>query len=89
MKDFLVKPFDFGADNIKAIRSPTLFIFGDSDALDPDHILELFRLRGGWTDADFTGLPESQLAIFPGTSHTGLIMQTELLVKAIGGFLSN
>lgn len=87
MRDFAVKPFDLGADNIKAIKAPTLFIFGDSDGVDPNHLVELFRLRGGWVHGDLTAFPKSQLAVFPASSHTSLMMQTDLLVKTVTPFL--
>lgn len=85
---FASTPFDLGNDNIKNIKAPTLLIFGDSDGAEPSHIVELFRLRGGWANADLGEKSNSQLAIFPNSSHTGLMMQTDQLLKTIQPFLT-
>ena len=48
---------------------------GDSDIVRPEHAVELFRLLGGGVPGDLTGLPTSQLAILPGTTHVGVVDQ--------------
>ncbi|HEX9331351.1 MAG TPA: hypothetical protein VF896_05660, partial [Anaerolineales bacterium] len=63
-------------------------IIGDSDLVRPEHAVEMFRLLGGGVFGDTpAGLPNSQLAILPGTSHTMLASRTELLVPMITSFL--
>jgi pimeloyl-ACP methyl ester carboxylesterase len=57
---------------IQAVTSPTLLIIGDSDIVRPEHTMEMFRLFGGGVVGDIVGLPASQLAVLPGTSHVGL-----------------
>jgi hypothetical protein len=47
----------------------------------------MYQLLGGGTFADMTGLPPSQLAIVPGTTHVTLMMQTETLAGVITPFL--
>lgn len=79
---------DIPAESIKAIKAPTLLIFGDSDLARPEHAVEMFRLVGGGVFGDTpAGLPNSQLAILPGTSHVGVASRTELLVPIINAFL--
>jgi len=75
------------ADALRAIDSPTLLVFGDSDAIPLDHVVELFHLRGGDVNGDFVGLPASQLAILPGTSHIGMMACADLLLPIVSTFL--
>ena len=44
-------------------------MLGDSDGVRLEHAVELFKLRGGGVMGDLAGLPESQLAVLPGTTH--------------------
>lgn len=87
MKQFVTTAFDFGADNIKAIKSHTLIITGDGDGVLPEHAVEMFRLRHGKYMVDFGPVPATQLAIFPGTSHIFVMMQTNWLLSMITPFL--
>ena len=63
------------------------FIIGDSDLIRPEHTVELFRLLGGGVAGDLVGLPRSQLAVLPGTTHITLVDRAEWLVSMITGFL--
>jgi pimeloyl-ACP methyl ester carboxylesterase len=79
---------DIPAESIRAIQSPTLLIIGDSDLVQPEHAVEMFRLLGGGVFGDTpAGLPDSQLAILPGTSHVSLASRTDLLIPMITAFL--
>lgn len=79
---------DLPAENIRSIKSPTLIILGDSDLVRPEHAVEMFRLLGGGVFGDTpAGLPNSQLAILPGTSHVSLASRTELLIPILNSFL--
>jgi pimeloyl-ACP methyl ester carboxylesterase len=89
MKKFVTTTYDFGADKIKAIRSPTLIIAGDGDGVSTEHAVEMYRLRGGGYMIDFGPIHAAQLAIFPGTSHISAMMQTDWLVSMISPFLDN
>jgi len=71
------------------ITAPTLFVFGDSDIIRPEHAVELFRLLGGGVAGDNVGLPASRLAILPGTTHITVPYQVDVLVPMITAFLSN
>ncbi len=87
MKKFVTTPYDFGADKIRAIKSPTLIITGDGDGVLPEHAVEMYRLRGGGYMIDFGPIPAAQLAIFPGSSHISVMMQTSWLLSMITSFL--
>ncbi|GAA5075064.1 alpha/beta fold hydrolase [Nocardia iowensis] len=76
------------ADAARQIKAPTLTVIGDSDIVRPEHAVEMFRLFGGGIMGDTPeGLPNSQLAILPGTSHITLVHRPELLLPMIPAFL--
>jgi pimeloyl-ACP methyl ester carboxylesterase len=81
------KPFAWPPEDIRAIEAPTLLIIGDSDGTRPEHAVEMFRLLGGGVFGDIAGLPNSQLAVLPGTTHVGLVERSDWLVSMIGEFL--
>lgn len=79
---------DLLPEAISAIKAPTLLIIGDSDLVRPEHAVEMFRLLGGGVFGDTpAGLPNSQLAILPGTSHVTLANRADLLLPMITSFL--
>lgn len=88
MLEWIKHPYDFGVDNIKAISAPRLIIIGDSDGVQPEHAVEMFRLAGGGKFGDLGVMPESRLAIYPATTHVGVMMHTDWLMENIGPFLS-
>ena len=79
---------DFSDDAIRGIRAPVLLMIGDSDLIRPEHAVEMFRLLGGGVFGDTpAGLPNSQLAILPGTSHVSIADRADWLVSMINSFL--
>ncbi|MCA1707146.1 MAG: alpha/beta hydrolase [Actinobacteria bacterium] len=74
-------------EDIQAIEAPTFVIVGDSDVVRPEHAVEMFRLLGGGVAGDLAGLPNSQLAVLPGTTHVGLMNRADWLISMIGEFL--
>jgi pimeloyl-ACP methyl ester carboxylesterase len=81
------EPMAWGND-VRAMKTPVLLIFGDADGYTLEHAVAMFRLLGGGVMGD-TGkpLPASRLAVLPATSHTSVITQTELLLGFILTFL--
>jgi pimeloyl-ACP methyl ester carboxylesterase len=55
-------------EDVRGIAAPTVLIIGDSDAIHPEHAVELFRLLGG-VPGDLASLPKSRLAVLPGTTR--------------------
>ena len=74
--------------NVEALKAPTLIIAGDADVVTLEHIVAMFRLRGGGVMGDMgVPLPASRLAILPATSHTAVITQPKLLHAFVEPFL--
>jgi pimeloyl-ACP methyl ester carboxylesterase len=80
---------DWLPEAIRSIESPTLVVIGDSDIVRPEHAVEMFRLLGGGVAGDVAGLPNSQLAVLPGTTHVGLVERSDWLLSMIGEFLDS
>jgi pimeloyl-ACP methyl ester carboxylesterase len=78
---------DWSVEAIGAIKVPTLLIIGDADIVRPEHTVELFRLLGGGVVGDLVGLPRSQLAVLPGTTHVTLVDRASWLLSMISMFL--
>jgi pimeloyl-ACP methyl ester carboxylesterase len=74
-------------EDIRNIAAPTLITVGDCDAVKLDHAIEFLRLRGGDVNGDFAGVPSSQLAVFPGTTHFFGLARTALVLDVVGTFL--
>jgi pimeloyl-ACP methyl ester carboxylesterase len=78
---------DWSGEALAAVKAPALLIIGDSDIVRPEHTVAMFRLLGGGVPGDLVGLPRSQLAILPGTTHVTLVDRAEWLVSMIEAFL--
>lgn len=72
---------------IRAIEAPTLITLGDADMVSLEHAVQFLRLRGGDVNGDFVGVPESHLAVFPGTTHFSGLARTDLVRDVVLGFL--
>ena len=83
-----IKPYDFGADKLKATTAPMLFIHGDADGVRLDHIAEMFRLKGGEVFGDMRPRSESRLAILPDTTHITLMDKLDVIVPMVNDFLN-
>jgi pimeloyl-ACP methyl ester carboxylesterase len=75
------------AEEIRSIDTPTLVIIGDSDIVRPEHAVQMFRLLGGGVPGDLTGLPRSQIAVLPGTTHVTLVERADWMLPMITAFL--
>jgi pimeloyl-ACP methyl ester carboxylesterase len=64
---------------------PTLLMIGDADIVRPEYAVEMFRLLG--VPGDIDGLPNSRLAVLPGTTYVTLVERSNRLLSMIGGFL--
>jgi pimeloyl-ACP methyl ester carboxylesterase len=73
--------------DIQGIAAPTLITVGDCDAVKLEHAVRFLQLRGGDVNGDFVGVPASQLAVFPGTTHFFGMARTALVLDVVQTFL--
>lgn len=83
-----LKPYDWSAE-AKAIAAPMFIVLGDVDGVRYEHALELFRAKGGGKMGDMHGLPQSRLAIIPGTTHGGMLQRVSWWVPMVDDFLDS
>jgi pimeloyl-ACP methyl ester carboxylesterase len=81
-----LKPYDFGADKLKATKAPMFFIHGDADGVRLEHISEMFRLKGDEIFGDMRPRSESRLAILPNTTHVTLMERVPVIVPMVNDF---
>jgi pimeloyl-ACP methyl ester carboxylesterase len=74
-------------DDIRGIAAPTLYTVGDNDAVKLEHAVKFAQLRGSDVNGDFVGVPASQLAVFPGTTHFFGMARTNLVSDVVLTFL--
>jgi pimeloyl-ACP methyl ester carboxylesterase len=74
-------------EEIRGIAAPTLFTVGDCDMVKLEHAVRFLQLRGGDVNGDFDGVPASQLAVFPGTTHFFGLSRTGLVLDVVTTFL--
>ena len=77
----------FPTEQLRGITAPALLVIGDADIVRPEHTVDMFRLLGGGVPGDLHGLPRSQLAVLPGTTHIALVDRKDWLVSMILAFL--
>ena len=87
IKATALRPYDFGADKLKATKAPMFFMFGDVDGVRLDHIAEMYRLKGGDIHGDMRPRPESRLAIVPNATHVTLMNRMTTIVPMVNDFL--
>jgi pimeloyl-ACP methyl ester carboxylesterase len=81
-----LKPYDFGADKLKATKAPMFFIHGDADGVQLKHISEMFRLKGDEIFGDLRPRSASRLAILPNTTHITLMERMPVIVPMVNDF---
>jgi pimeloyl-ACP methyl ester carboxylesterase len=74
-------------DEIRSIAAPTLITVGDCDMVRLDHAVRFLQLRGGDVNGDFVGVPASQLAVLPGTTHFFGMSRPSLVLELVVPFL--
>jgi pimeloyl-ACP methyl ester carboxylesterase len=82
-----LKPYDFGAEKLRATKAPMFFIHGDADGVRLDHIAEMFRLKGDEIFGDMRPRSASRLAILPNTTHVTLMQKIDVVAPMINDFL--
>jgi pimeloyl-ACP methyl ester carboxylesterase len=81
------KPYDFGAERLRATKAPMFFIHGDADGVRLEYIAEMYRLKGGEVHGDMRPRSESRLAILPNTTHVTLMERMSVIVPMVNDFL--
>ena len=87
-RDLLRQDYDWSA-GVAAIKTPTMIVVGDADAVRPAHAVQFFELLGGgqreagW---DGSGMSTARLAILPGLTHYNII-DSPVLVATITSYL--
>ncbi|CCH52871.1 putative protein Mb2734 [Fibrisoma limi BUZ 3] len=79
-------PYDWTTD-VEQIANPIYMVIGDADGVRYEHALELICMKGGGKMGDSGDMPESRMAILPGTTHTGMPERAEWLAPMINEFL--
>ena len=74
---------DWTEDEIQGIAAPTLITVGDCDMVKLDHAVRFLQLRGGDVNGDFVGVPASQLAVLPGTTHFFGMSRPSLILELV------
>jgi pimeloyl-ACP methyl ester carboxylesterase len=65
------QPYDWRED-VKGLKMPVMLVYGDSDMVRPEHIVEFYQLLGGGLkDAGWMRehMAQNRLAILPGLTH--------------------
>jgi pimeloyl-ACP methyl ester carboxylesterase len=85
MGELMRQPYDWSA-NVKQLTMPVMLVFGDSDMIRPEHIVEFYKmLGGGLRDAGWMRehMSRNRLAILPDLTHyetgTAPILATTVL----------
>jgi len=69
---------DISIEDLGRISAPTLVLVGDDDIVPLEHTLELYR-----------AIPNSELAVVPGTSHAHFMEKPSLVNRLVLDFLDN
>jgi pimeloyl-ACP methyl ester carboxylesterase len=81
-------------NDVRKINGKTMIVAGDADGVQLEHAIELFKLRGGGdkkavVQGFMTEAPRARLAILPGTSHTGILANADLIAALAVPFLDD
>ena len=83
------QPYNW-SENVKQLRMPVMLVFGDSDMIRPEHIVEFYKLLGGGLrDAGWMreNMARNRLAILPDLTHYEL-GEALILAPTVLPFLS-
>jgi pimeloyl-ACP methyl ester carboxylesterase len=94
LRDLDLSNYDTTNDAVRKIGGKTMIVAGDADAVQLEHAIELFKLRGGIdkkvvTQGFMTEAPRARLAILPGTSHVGIMANADLIAALATPFLDD
>lgn len=86
--------YDSAEADVRRIDGKTMIVVGDADAVQLEHAIELFRLRGGGdmtvaVQGLMTEAPRARLAVLPGTSHVSIMSNADLIAQLAIPFLDD
>ncbi len=86
--------YDMPDSAIRAIHDKTMIVAGDTDGVQLEHAVELFKLRGGGdtktaAQGFMTEAPRARLLILPGTTHIGIMASAEAIAQLGVPFLDD
>src|SRR5882672_10166712 len=79
MGEFMRTPYDWSAD-VKKLNMPVMLVYGDSDMIRPEHIVQFYQLLGGGLkDAGWMRehMSRNRLAILPDRTHYDVFLAPE------------
>ena len=85
MGDLMRAGFDW-ADEVASLKGPVMLIWGDSDMIRPEHMVEFYHLLGGgMRDGGWMreGMSPNRLAILPNVTHYEMFMAPMLVDVAL------
>lgn len=71
MGEFLRDPYDWSED-VKKLTMPVMLVYGDSDMVRPEHIVQFYQMLGGWlkdAGSQREHISKNRLAILPNLTH--------------------
>ena len=80
MGELMRQPYDWSED-VKKLEMPVMLVYGDSDMIRPEHIVEFYQLLGGGLkDAGWMRehMSQNRLAILPDLTHYEMFMAPQL-----------
>jgi pimeloyl-ACP methyl ester carboxylesterase len=85
MGEYMRRPYDWSED-VKKLKMPVMLIYGDSDMIRLDHVVEFYHLLGGGLkDAGWQreNMSQNRLAILPDLTHYEMTMSPKLVESAL------
>ena len=85
MGELMRAPFDWGAD-VKSLKMPVMLVYGDSDMVRPEHIVQFYQLLGGGLkDAGWQRehMSKNRLAILPDLTHYEVFLAPQLVTTVL------
>lgn len=85
MGELMKQSFNWSED-IRELEMPVMLVYGDSDMLRPEHIVDFYQLLGGGLkDAGWMreNMSQNRLAILPNLTHYDIFLALELVHTAL------
>ena len=85
MGELMRQPYNWGED-VKTLQMPVMLVYGDSDMIRPEHIVEFYQLLGGGLkDAGWARehMSKNRLAILPDLTHYEAFMAPQMVATVL------